>query len=230
MVKVTMNGRHEVKRVQIEPAVLGEDREMLEDLIAAAVNDAVHKVEARIAGEDGERHRRHAAAAGYEAAVLSCDEALPAPGAPDRCAARACPGSGPKSAQRMAFHLLQDGRPGAQALAEALDARRWSRCTRCRRCRMLTEDELCSICAAAAARRGAAVRGGVARRRGRDRALRQLPRALLRADGAPVAARWRGPGAAGRARARGDAGRGRRARTHPRHQLRPSRARRPRTS
>ena len=47
MVKITMNGRHEVKRVQIEPAVSGEDREMLEDLIAAAANDAVHKVEAR---------------------------------------------------------------------------------------------------------------------------------------------------------------------------------------
>ena len=39
MVKVTMNGRHEVKRVQIEPAVVGEDREMLEDLVAAAIND-----------------------------------------------------------------------------------------------------------------------------------------------------------------------------------------------
>ncbi len=48
MVKVTMSGRHEVKRVQIEPAVSGEDREMLEDLIAAATNDAVHKVEARV--------------------------------------------------------------------------------------------------------------------------------------------------------------------------------------
>ena len=48
MVKVTMNGRHEVKRVQIEPAVSSEDREMLEDLIAAAANDAVHKVEARV--------------------------------------------------------------------------------------------------------------------------------------------------------------------------------------
>jgi DNA-binding YbaB/EbfC family protein len=45
MVKVTMNGRHEVKRVQIEPAVIGEDREMLEDLVAAACNDAVRKVE-----------------------------------------------------------------------------------------------------------------------------------------------------------------------------------------
>jgi nucleoid-associated protein EbfC len=48
MVKITMNGRHEVKRVQIEPSVSGEDREMLEDLIAAAANDAVHKVEARV--------------------------------------------------------------------------------------------------------------------------------------------------------------------------------------
>jgi DNA-binding YbaB/EbfC family protein len=48
MVKVTMNGRHEVKRVQIEASVGGEDREMLEDLIAAAANDAVHKVEARV--------------------------------------------------------------------------------------------------------------------------------------------------------------------------------------
>ncbi len=45
MVKVTMNGKHEVKRVQIEPQVISEDREMLEDLIAAATNDAVNKVE-----------------------------------------------------------------------------------------------------------------------------------------------------------------------------------------
>ena len=45
MVKVTMSGKHEVKRVQIEPAVISEDREMLEDLIAAATNDAVHTVE-----------------------------------------------------------------------------------------------------------------------------------------------------------------------------------------
>lgn len=46
MVKVTMTGKHDVKRVQIEPAVMGEDREMLEDLMAAAMNDAVHKAEA----------------------------------------------------------------------------------------------------------------------------------------------------------------------------------------
>jgi nucleoid-associated protein EbfC len=49
MVKVTVNGRHEAKRVQIEPSVLsGEDREMLEDLLAAAINDAVHKLELKV--------------------------------------------------------------------------------------------------------------------------------------------------------------------------------------
>lgn len=47
MVKVTLNGRYEARRVQIEPAVISDDREMLEDLIAAAINDAVRKVEAR---------------------------------------------------------------------------------------------------------------------------------------------------------------------------------------
>lgn len=46
MVKITINGRHEVRRVQIEPAAFGDDREMLEDLLAAAFNDAVHKLEA----------------------------------------------------------------------------------------------------------------------------------------------------------------------------------------
>ena len=46
MVSVVMTGRHEVKRVSIDPKLLGDDREMLEDLIAAAVNDAVNKLEA----------------------------------------------------------------------------------------------------------------------------------------------------------------------------------------
>jgi recombination protein RecR len=62
-------------------------------------------------------------------------------------ALRALPGVGPKTAQRMAFHLLQDGRAGAHALAEALDAS-LAAVRRCGRCRMLTEGELCVICAA----------------------------------------------------------------------------------
>jgi len=44
LVKVTMNGRHEVKRVEIDPSLMAEDKEMLEDLVAAAVNGAVQKV------------------------------------------------------------------------------------------------------------------------------------------------------------------------------------------
>ncbi len=45
MVKVVMTCRHDVKRVVIDPSVIGDDKEMLEDLIAAAINDAVRKVE-----------------------------------------------------------------------------------------------------------------------------------------------------------------------------------------
>jgi hypothetical protein len=44
MIKVTMNGRHEVRRVQIDSAVATDDREMLEDLLAAACNDATRRV------------------------------------------------------------------------------------------------------------------------------------------------------------------------------------------
>ena len=45
MVKVVMNGRHEVRRVEIDDSLLSEDKSMMEDLVAAACNDAVHKVE-----------------------------------------------------------------------------------------------------------------------------------------------------------------------------------------
>ncbi|MGS2718834.1 YbaB/EbfC family nucleoid-associated protein [Eionea flava] len=45
MVTVTMNGRHDVKNVTIDPSLLTEEKTILEDLLAAAVNDAVRKVE-----------------------------------------------------------------------------------------------------------------------------------------------------------------------------------------
>lgn len=47
LVTVIMTGRHDVKRVSIDDSVLTEDKEVLEDLLAAAVNDAVRKIEAR---------------------------------------------------------------------------------------------------------------------------------------------------------------------------------------
>lgn len=45
LVSVIMTGRHDVKRVSIDDSLMTEDKEMLEDLLAAAVNDAVRKVE-----------------------------------------------------------------------------------------------------------------------------------------------------------------------------------------
>ncbi len=46
LVKVVMTCRHDVKRVSIDPSLLAEDRDMLEDLVAAAMNDAVRRAEA----------------------------------------------------------------------------------------------------------------------------------------------------------------------------------------
>ena len=47
MVKVVMTGRHDVRKVMLDPSLLKEEKEFLEDLLAAAVNDAVRKVEAQ---------------------------------------------------------------------------------------------------------------------------------------------------------------------------------------
>jgi len=45
LVKVIMNGRHEVKRVSVDDSLLKEEKSLIEDLLAAACNDAVHRVE-----------------------------------------------------------------------------------------------------------------------------------------------------------------------------------------
>ena len=45
LVKVTMTCKHDVKRIEIDDSLIGDDKDMLEDLIAAAVNDAVRQVE-----------------------------------------------------------------------------------------------------------------------------------------------------------------------------------------
>jgi hypothetical protein len=48
LVKVVMTCKHDVRRVSIEPSLLADDKDMLEDLVAAAVNDAVRRVEATV--------------------------------------------------------------------------------------------------------------------------------------------------------------------------------------
>jgi recombination protein RecR len=61
-------------------------------------------------------------------------------------ALRCLPGVGPKSAQRMAFHLLERDRQGAKSLATAISQAE-ERIGQCKRCRMFAESELCPICA-----------------------------------------------------------------------------------
>ena len=51
LVKLTMTGRNEVRKIQIDDALLAEDREMLEDVLAAAFNDALRRVEKTVAGK-----------------------------------------------------------------------------------------------------------------------------------------------------------------------------------
>lgn len=46
MVKVTIDGRHQARKVEIAPAAMSEDKEFLEDLVAAAINDAAQKLDA----------------------------------------------------------------------------------------------------------------------------------------------------------------------------------------
>ncbi|HET7635308.1 MAG TPA: YbaB/EbfC family nucleoid-associated protein [Burkholderiales bacterium] len=48
LVKVVMTCRHDIKRVSIDNSLLGDDKDMLEDLVAAAVNDAVRRVETTV--------------------------------------------------------------------------------------------------------------------------------------------------------------------------------------
>ncbi len=45
MVKVVMNGRHELRKVELDDSLMSDDKEMIEDLLAAAVNDATRKIE-----------------------------------------------------------------------------------------------------------------------------------------------------------------------------------------
>jgi nucleoid-associated protein EbfC len=46
MVKITLDGRHQARKVEIAPAAMSEDKEFLEDLVAAAINDATQKLDA----------------------------------------------------------------------------------------------------------------------------------------------------------------------------------------
>ena len=151
LVKVLMTGRHDVKRVTIDPTLLSEDKDMLEDMVAAAINDAVRKIDA--ASQEKMSGLSAGTAAWPQAAVLKRPRRIHRMESLSSLeeltqALRCLPGVGPKAAQRMALHLLQHDREGGQRLATALEAA--TRTIRhCQRCNTFTEDELCALCRSA---------------------------------------------------------------------------------
>jgi recombination protein RecR len=148
LVKITMTCRHDVRRVSIDPSLVGEDREMLEDLVAAAFNDAVRRAEATTQEKMGGltagmpmNARAPLTRSGLPHEPLSSLDEL-------AVALRCLPGVGPKAAQRMALHLLQHDREGAQRLAQALVGATQS-VQHCDRCNTFTEGTLCTLCRSA---------------------------------------------------------------------------------
>ncbi|STL44243.1 recombination and repair protein RecR [Escherichia coli] len=142
LVKVTINGAHNCRRVEIDPSLLEDDKEMLEDLVAAAFNDAARRI------EETQKEKMASVSSGMQLPpgfkmpflmqtsplLTQLMEAL-----------RCLPGVGPKSAQRMAFTLLQRDRSGGMRLAQAL-TRAMSEIGHCADCRTFTEQEVCNIC------------------------------------------------------------------------------------
>ena len=70
LVKITINGAHNCRRIEIDPSLTEDDKEMLEDLIAAAFNDAVRRAEELQKGKNGFCNRRHAITARNETSIL----------------------------------------------------------------------------------------------------------------------------------------------------------------
>ena len=150
-----------------------DDVEMLQDLITAAVNDGVRQVKAGAEREDGSRHRRPAHPGHLG---LTWPAALIEPVARLIEALSRLPGVGPKTAQRLTYHLLRAPEAEARALAAALIAVR-DEVVYCESCFNISTGPLCPICAdpsrddvAAVRRRGAARRAGASSARAPSRA------------------------------------------------------------
>ena len=117
-VKVTINGAHNCRRVEIDPSLMEDDKDMLEDLIAAAFNDAARRI------EETQKEKMASVSSGMQlprlqdAVLMQTSPLLESLMEALRC----LPGVGPKSAQRMAFQLLQRDRSGGMRGA-GVDAR-----------------------------------------------------------------------------------------------------------
>ena len=149
MVTVKMNGKHEVLAITIKPeAVDPDDIEMLEDLVAAAVNATVKQVDETAEAEMGKLTGGHEHSGslirlegknmGYNAAPL--EKLIEEFGK--------FPGIGRKGATRMAYQVLSMSDEDAAALASAIQNAH-TKLHRCRICQNYTEAEICPICASA---------------------------------------------------------------------------------
>ena len=145
LVKVTATAKGAVTRLTIDPSLFKpEEREVVEDLIVAAIQDAQAPRDGGGAGRDGQGDRRARAAARDEAAVLS----MAGEAAVDRLIALMArlPGLGPRSARRAVLAMVRRRElllePLAAALAEVAATVR-----ECPRCGNIATGELCAICA-----------------------------------------------------------------------------------
>ncbi|CAJ93483.1 Recombinational DNA repair protein (RecF pathway) [Cupriavidus necator H16] len=149
LVKVVMTCKNDVKRVTIDPSLLaeGEDKDLLEDLVAAAFNDAVRKAEATSQEKMGSMTSGLPLPPGFKLRVLNATVKASSPTSLQALveALRVLPGVGPKSAQRMAYHLLQHDREGARKLGDALRGAA-DHIRHCQRCNTFTEQEICETC------------------------------------------------------------------------------------
>ena len=128
-VEVTVSGKKEVTKVKLaEEVVDPDDVEMLEDLIMAATNEALRKMEAETQAVMSKLEY-------YSSHISKLIEQL-----------SRLPGIGAKSAQRLAFHIINMPQDQVEQLAGAMTSAR-SNVRYCKECFTLTDQELCPICA-----------------------------------------------------------------------------------
>ena len=141
--EVTVSGKREVTKVKLaEEVVDPDDIEMLEDLIVAATNEALRKVEEESAAVMSKLNRRtrkfrrrpSLLMEYYSTHINKLIEQL-----------SHLPGIGPKSAQRLAFHIMNMPKDQVEQLTSSITGAR-EKIRYCKKCCTLTDQELCPIC------------------------------------------------------------------------------------
>ena len=145
VVRATVTGKQELVSVTIDPsAVDPDDVEMLQDLVLAAVNEALRSSRELAEAEDVGRHRRASPARDVGDASSVVSPVIEPVARLIESFAR-LPGIGPKTAQRLTFHLLRAQESEARTLAAALiDVR--DKVVFCDRCFNISDQPLCPIC------------------------------------------------------------------------------------